>query len=91
MRLFQEFENKAYRKDANCYKVDGLFSPPYFINTYDTSYARSLRPLPQISGSNESMAEFMALSVIPEGGYPKRCPAGYNWVKDNIFGGKEFN
>ncbi len=86
MRLFQQFESQAYNKDKNCYTfASGLF-PPYFFYTYDTSYARSLGR--NISGSNESMAEFMADQIVSQGS--RSCPIGENWVKNNIFGGYSF-
>lgn len=84
MRLFQIFESQAYfPKDGGCYKRDARFSPPYFIMTYNTNYAADIGV--SISGSNETFAEFTALYVIPQGGYPRICPIGYNWTKDNIF------
>ncbi len=84
MRLFQQFESQGYYpKDKSCYKIDNRFSPRYFINTYNTSFGASQGV--SISGSNETLAEFIALSVIPSGGYPSRCTSGYNWVKKNIF------
>ena len=90
LRLFQQFESQGYYpKDGSCYKIDNRFSPRYFINTYNTSFGASQGI--SISGSNESLAEFIALSVIPKDGYPRRCPAGYNWTKENIFDYYVFN
>lgn len=90
MRLFQQFESQGYYpKDRSCYKIDNRFSPRYFIRTYDTSFGASLGL--SISGSNETLAEFIALSVIPKDAYPRRCPVGYNWVKENIFDNYVFN
>lgn len=85
MALFDEFEKKAYNKDQRCYFRDGKFSPPFFLNTYDTTYASSQGV--DISGSNESFAEFISLHIVKEGEYPKKCPVGYNWVVENIYGG----
>lgn len=87
--LFTKFEKNAYNKDNGCYKTDSRFSPSRFINTYDTSYAADIGA--DISGSNETMAEFIALHIVPEGQYPKKCPIGYDWVKKNIFGGTNAN
>ena len=91
-RLFQQYESEAYwPKDSDCYyyQYDNDFVSPYhFIKTYDTTYAKE-NHIP-ISGSNESMADSMALYVRPEsplGNFPSQCPRGYNWIKTNIFGG----
>lgn len=83
MRLFQLFESRGYNKDPGCYYATS-FTPRYFIKTYDTSFASSVGLSP--SGSNETMAEFLALTVIPEDRYPEKCPVGYRWVRENIFG-----
>lgn len=87
MRLFQQFESQAYNKDRNCYNYASGLVPPYFYYTYDTDYARSLGR--NISGSNESMAEFIADQIVPRGS--RSCPIGEGWVKSNIFGGYTFN
>lgn len=86
MRLFQQFESQAYNKDRNCYTTNRGGVPPYFYYSYDPSYAISLGRTP--SGSNESMAEFMADQIIPQGN--RNCPVGEAWVKNNIFGGYTF-
>lgn len=92
MRLFQDFESKAYfPKDRNCYKTDFGFLPPFFIKTYDTGFAKQTGL--NISGSNESMADSMAIYFDPRQplmNYQSQCPVGYAWIKANIFGGYVF-
>lgn len=83
MRLFELFESQAYNKDPGCYYTTS-FTPRYFIKTYDTSFASSVGLSP--SGSNETMAEFLALTIVPEDRYPEKCPVGNRWVRKNIFG-----
>lgn len=87
MRLFQQFEAQVYNKDRNCYIYSRGGFPPYFFYSYDPSYAISLNKTP--SGSNESMAEFMADQIVSQGS--RSCPIGERWVKNNIFGGYTFN
>lgn len=94
IRLYQTFMDDAYYpKDSRCYYKYVSDSDSYwFIDTYDTSYARSLGL--DSSGANESMAELMALHVIPQrkGGnlYPNYCPVGQKWIKEKIFNNYEF-
>lgn len=87
MRLFEVFESQAYfPKDSPCYEIDTRFTPSYFIKTYNKAYRDYAAGIGvSISGSNETFAEFTALYVIPQGGYPRRCPIGYNWTKENIY------
>lgn len=93
MRLFQLYESQAYYpKDASCFYRDSNFSPSYFIKTYDTGFAK-LKSV-NISGSNESMADSMALYLMPQSplnNFSSQCPKGYNWIKTNIFGNYVFN
>lgn len=94
MRLFQLFVSQGYNKDQGCYYYDAgdsdaRFSPPYFIKTYNTNFAKQEGVDAQ--GDNETMAEFIALTIVPEDRYPEKCPVGYNWVRTNIFGNYDFN
>lgn len=89
MRLFQLFVSQGYNKDKGCYYYDAgdsdaHFSPPYFIKTYDTDFAKQEGVDAQ--GDNETMAEFLALTIVPEDQYPEKCPIGNRWVRGNIFG-----
>ncbi|MBI4097461.1 MAG: hypothetical protein HY426_00290 [Candidatus Levybacteria bacterium] len=88
-RLFQLFTGRAYYpKNSDCYFRDGAYVPPYFIKTYDTDFAHSINAHPQ--GDNETMAEFMALTLVKQNPYPEKCPIGWGWVKLNIFGNYSF-
>lgn len=94
MRLYQTFMDDAYYpKDSRCYYKYVSNSDSYwFIDTYSTSYAQSLGL--NSSGANESMAELMALTVIPQRKsgnlYPNYCPVGSKWIKENIFNNYDF-
>lgn len=85
--LFLLYVDRAYYPhDASCYHPDSHFTPKYFINTYDTSYAAEYGL--DISGSNESMADSMALYLNPIlqlSHFPTQCPIGYKWIGENIF------
>lgn len=86
--LFNDFVSKAYNKDVGCYKLVSGYNPPYFINTYDTSYAASHHQ--SISADNESFAEFVSLYVVPQGQYPQKCPIANDWVRTNIYNNYQF-
>ncbi|MBP9716872.1 MAG: hypothetical protein KBD51_02910 [Candidatus Levybacteria bacterium] len=94
LRLYQNFMDQAYYpKDSRCYYRYVSDSDSFwFIDTYSTDYARSLGL--DSSGANESMAELMALTVLPQRKdgnlYPNYCPVGHNWIKDNIFNNYNF-
>ncbi len=95
-KLFQLWIGQGYNKDSDCYYKDDPsygYYRPYFINTYSTVFAHQLNDQgydvsPQ--GENESMADFMALTLVPDGQYPQKCPVGWNWVKQYIFGNYPF-
>lgn len=85
-RLWASFYNLAYYpSDASCYAYHG--SDGYYLKTYPYSAGAGG------GGRAESFAEALSLYVIPRGvlsNYKRQCPVGYNWEKNNIFGGYEF-
>ncbi len=79
--------NAYYPNDSSCYYYNGACdtTTKYFLKTYTGGCGGGGKP--------ESFAESLSLYVIPRGAlsnYKSQCPTGYNWEKNNIFGGYEF-
>lgn len=86
-QISRRFTSEAYYpNDSSCYYYNSSCGgTKYFLKTYTSGCGGGGKP--------ESFAESVALYVSPKGAlsnYQSQCPTGYNWEKNNIFGGYEF-